>query len=244
MCDLKPESCLELGAALVEGKRDDEAASVYKQAFPRLRDRVAASHHAGWLVGYEFRKGRPEQALAIAKEAADTYSGSGLATYAWILEKLERFDEAQRYLVALKDRYDDPELLGDFAIRSVFARHDERLRAEADARVKELFPGGMRRVALAEMTSPPVAGVLVKTETPEALRIGINEGDVIVALDGYRVTSFEQYRTVRWLKTEPRIELIVWKKGRYVEIAAELPDRTFKSELGSWSAGSMVDRER
>ncbi len=234
LCSLEQGSCLDLGEALAKGGREDEAAQVLRRAFAVARNRVAASHHAEWLAEYEFSHGRAEEGLAIAAAAAETYSGAGLATYARLLERVGRLDESLSILEAYVARYDDAVPLELFAVRSFYGRNDERHRKQAEAVLARDFPEGLQRVAFAELESPPFQGVLINEETDLSRRSGIHTGDIVVALDGYRVVTHEQYTTVRALRVDPRIDLMVWRKGRYLEIGAELPGRSFQSRFTTW----------
>ncbi len=240
MCNLQEEACLELGEALANQGRDDEAAGVFRKAFAVARDVVAGSHFAAWLVDYEFRKGRTEQALAIASAAAETYSGDGLQTYARLLERLGRFDEARQQYEAIRARYNEPQPLEQFAVRSFFGRGDARYESLAEGAVARDFPQGLQRIARAELTAPPYEGVLILDETAEGRRIGIHQGDIVVAMDGYRVSTHQQYMTVRAFRVDPRVEWIVWRDGRYFEVAAELPGRSFESKFTRWTARGRV----
>jgi S1-C subfamily serine protease len=56
--------------------------------------------------------------------------------------------------------------------------------------------------------------------TPSAglVQAGIRAGDVVVALDGYRVLDGNHYGSVKALGIGPKMVLTVWHDGRYVEI--------------------------
>jgi hypothetical protein len=236
MCNLQEEACFELGESLAGAGRDDEAAGVLRKAFAAARDVVTASHYADWLVDYELRKGRTEQALAVARAAAETYSSAGLRTYARLLERLRRFDEAREQYEAIRERYNETQPLEQFAVRAFFSRGDARYESLAEAAVARDFPYGLERISRAELTAPPYQGVLILDETAEGRRVGIHQDDIVVAIDGYRVRTHQQYMTVRAFKVDPHVEWIVWRDGRYFEVAAELPGRSFGSKFTQWTA--------
>jgi hypothetical protein len=65
-------------------------------------------------------------------------------------------------------------------------------------------------------------------ENTDTLRWDIHRGDVIVALDGYKVESVGQYMIVRGLSFDPHMDLIIWKdQQKYVEMKAYVPTRRF-----------------
>jgi hypothetical protein len=47
-------------------------------------------------------------------------------------------------------------------------------------------------------------------------------GDVIVAVDGYAVTSNEQYDVAVATRADPTVRLILWRKGRYQEVGPRI----------------------
>ena len=48
-------------------------------------------------------------------------------------------------------------------------------------------------------------------------RVGLCVGDVLVALDGYRIANKDQYSIVRDMNGEPDIMYTVWRSSKYLE---------------------------
>lgn len=63
--------------------------------------------------------------------------------------------------------------------------------------------------------------ILVGTSA-EAMKAGLKPGDVLVALNGFRVHTYEQHRVIRSLRKAPELNLIVWH-GQYRHVAPSLP---------------------
>ncbi len=59
---------------------------------------------------------------------------------------------------------------------------------------------------------------------------------IIVALDGYRTDTFEQYTMVRSMKTEPLMRLVVWDGQKYSELNPEVDGRRFGVDMGDYVA--------
>jgi len=58
------------------------------------------------------------------------------------------------------------------------------------------------------------------------MKAGLKKGDLIVALDDWRVYDLTQYYYVRSLKSEP-LKLLVWNGNRCSEVVADPPNRRF-----------------
>ena len=56
----------------------------------------------------------------------------------------------------------------------------------------ETFPRGMEEITLAQLSSKPTKGVLVRGENALSRAAGLQSGAIIVGLDGKRVRSMEQ----------------------------------------------------
>ena len=54
---------------------------------------------------YYYDHGKPDKAMALAKDAADVYSSGGLMTMEHLLERMGRNDEAQEYRKEIFERY-------------------------------------------------------------------------------------------------------------------------------------------
>jgi S1-C subfamily serine protease len=56
---------------------------------------------------------------------------------------------------------------------------------------------------------------------------GLEQRDVIVGLDGYKVDTAMQYFYIKGLARGPAMDFIVWRDGKYVEVKAHVPHREF-----------------
>lgn len=95
------------------------------------------------------------------------------------------------------------------------------------ARYKEVFPEGMRNASLADFTEPPKSGVLISNSNDLLVHVGMKPSDIIVALDGKRVDTFEQYDLVRLLTDSPEMNFIIYSDGKYRATHARIPGRRF-----------------
>jgi tetratricopeptide (TPR) repeat protein len=218
MCDLSADRCLALGSVLVEQGREAEAAAAYERAVARAQDRVAVANQVGWLVDYHFRKGDKVKAEQVARMAAEVYSERGLLIMADLMDRMGRYAAAEDYYRRIKERYQDEAALKHFYVRY---RHDVAgplFAAESEAAMKEVFPAGLERAKLADFSLAPSAGVSVVTSPDVQKLTGLDQGDVIVAMDGYRVKTYEQYVVIRGFRAAGKKPLLVWHQGAYVEM--------------------------
>jgi hypothetical protein len=77
----------------------------------------------------------------------------------------------------------------------------------------------------------PKAGVVINEDSPLVRRNGLHIGDVIVAIEGMRVDTFEQYCFVRNLSDAPKFRLIVYHGGNYRDVAAQAENRRFGVDM-------------
>jgi hypothetical protein len=220
LTQLDPDSHLTLGWELRSAGLDEQAAAAYESAYEKALDRVAVSHHMGWLIDYHFDHGRRERAAEIAGAMAEVYSGSGLASQGRLLERSGQIAEAETWYRRLADRYGDAphalRLLDCFYIRqhrrSGAARRYEREAVEA---VPRLFPQGLERVSLADFDDAPDF-VYLGTDADKAR--GVRQGDQIVAVNGYRVRSEDQADCVLSWTDSPNVTTILWRNEEYLEV--------------------------
>jgi len=207
---LVPREYLSLGDYLVDQDRDDEAAAAYEKAIEKARDRVSVSVHVRWLVGYYLDRSRVDRAREVAQMAADVYSAAGLQAMAYFQERTGHYTEAEDWFQKNVVRYGSSAqaALDEFYIRYEHRIGDGRFGGRSAAALAKVFPGGLERVSLAELTGPPPA--------EDEARL---DGDVAVALNGYRVHTHQQSRVVWTFDDRPEWTMIVWRQGRYVEVS-------------------------
>ena len=217
----------DLAPYLADHGRVQAAIDAYQHWFDLARNRVLISSSMRWLVWQYFQRGDQARATKVAEEAAGTYSGGGLLTLADLHEWRGERDKAEALHRAVAERYDSPaELLG-FLIRS------GRAGAEVDRLTAKVFPKGMTRVAIGTLNGAPSDGVLLEEAGVIGQREGMQRCDVVVALDGIRVSNLAQYRAARGAKTDPLMRFTVWRAGTYVDVQARL-------RLG-WVVSSLKD---
>lgn len=250
MCEIDAEHCLALGFTQAWRKLDDQAAASFQRAIdsPTV-DRVNASHPAPWLGRYHRKHGRPQKALQIAREAAETGSGAGFLAMAQHWEALSGFAEAEKYYVQRSDRYKDPKYdcnsgLVAFYYRMARVRKQEKFEPRLKSCLAKMFPEGLEPVDLKTLSGPPTDGVFVNGHNDETLKQGLWAGDIIVGLDGWRVRTVDQYHAVDSI---PGVEVedmtfTVWKAGVYREVKATFPERQLYVKLNNYPLKGWVEK--
>jgi hypothetical protein len=219
--ELDPDEFYSLGDILMSHGQTDEAMEAYRKGATQGNDQVLFSDAVGPLVRYDFNHGQVDEATTLAKRAADVYSRDGLATYAWLLCKLNRGSEAEDIMKQIQERYGGDPLPGFYAL------HRDLFPDQYAAEEKAVFPHGLQPATLASFTASPSDGALITTASPALDKGGLRKGDVIVALDGYATHDDKQYTLVRQFSDAPVLDLIVWRDGKYFETKASPPDRLF-----------------
>ncbi len=132
---------------LVERGAIEEAVRAYERALARAPDRVEVSNSSRWLVQHYFEQGNAKRALEIAHMCAGVGSAGGFVTLGQILERMGRYDEAERTYMDLAKRYPQLEVrLFAFYMRYERRVADGKFRLQAAAAEQTLFPGGLKRV--------------------------------------------------------------------------------------------------
>jgi tetratricopeptide (TPR) repeat protein len=231
LCELSAERCLLLGYRLAELGFADEAAEAYQKGFDGSRDRVRAANESRWLVDYYFDHGKKEKAESVARAAADVYSGGGLFVMARLMERMGRQREAEEYYRRIHERYNQSaELVGFYYRRSRIAKdasYEPRLR---DALALAL-PPGLEPFDRASLPPSPRDGAVFKGANDNTKRFGIAWGNVVVAVDGFRVHDYSSYDVLRALSQSPRMRLVIWRGKSYDEVEVELWDRRFRVDI-------------
>jgi hypothetical protein len=219
---LEPETYFALGQLLRKEGRDDDAAEADRKGAAQAFDHVLIANSVEPLVDYDLTHGKTDEALALAKSAADVYSEQGILTYIEILQKLNRLDEAETWAKNLQDRYDDNQ-----ALISLYAAHPDHFQNQADALKKKNFPEGQVSVSINSFSGPPAGGAVFTSINPLLTNSGLETGDVIVALNSIKVENLSQYYYVRAQTSGNDMDLIVWHDHEYREIDVSPPDHRF-----------------
>jgi tetratricopeptide (TPR) repeat protein len=232
-CDLSARECIRLAEELVEADRQADAAGAYEAAFadPSV-DVVAVASASRWLVDYYDRNGRSREARALARRSGESGAWNGLITHAWLLERLGELDAAEGLYAQAGSRYDNLSELFGFYHRAVHTRQ----LADYEPRLRELskviFPSGLAP-ARRDETGRPAAGVIVTKDSRRSRAAGLQAGDIIVGLEGWRVENLAQYRAIDAISRDERMKLVVWRGSRF-EVDAKAPQRLMGVELRSY----------
>ena len=236
LCEIDARYCLTLGYRLAELGFADEAAVAYQKGFDESRDRVEAANESRWLVDYYFDHGKLRQAEAVAREAAEIYSGAGLFTMARLMERMGRLREAEEHYRRILDRYRDADELAGFYYRQARVQKKTAYETKLRDALALALPSGLEAFDRATLPPAPTDGIVIKKENDNTKRYDIHWGHVIVGLDDFRVRDLEAYYAVKALSQSPRMKLVVWRGKSYDDVEVELWDRRFRVDLGDLQA--------
>lgn len=226
---VEPDQWIRAGLVLARNNRPDLALEAFETGFEKATDRVLVSNNIQWLVDHYFENNRKEDALRVAAEAGETHSLAGLETLGGLRERMGELDKAEESFSAIVERYGNPGPLAGFYLRNKAAHPGY------DAKLNELIPGGLEAAALADFTNPPEEGCVFTSNTETLRNSGLKAGDVVVALDGYRVGSAGQFMMIRSLTQELPMRIIYWDGTTYREIEASPPERRFGCDIDDFT---------
>jgi hypothetical protein len=235
ICELDVDRCGALAAYLADHGRDREAAEVYGHYVEQARDRVSVSAHASWLVSYYDDHGQRPRAIALADEMAEVNSHAGLVAKARLLERMQKFDEAEEYLQKAAARDDKSIDLAAFYLRRAHELNMPSYAELAAPLVKRVFPNGFERferVPAGVAGQAPLDGVRVRSSGARGAAAGFSDEDIVVAVDNVRVHNREQLLLVRLMKDDPSISFLTWHGGHYLDIHGPLRH--------AWVSGDLV----
>jgi hypothetical protein len=215
-CQASATHCAGLAAVLARLNRNAEAAASYERAFAdETFDKVRLANESQWLVQYYQRSGQIDRARALADLSAGIGSRPGVVTAAHLYEDLRQYDQAQMLYQQVYKRYDDPSQLLGFYYRAVVMRKETRYDAAWRSLAPVVFPQGLQQAPVT-MEAPPSAGVVVIKDNPNTVKAGIQSGDIIVGLEGFRVENLQQYYAVNAFFSKEQMKLTLWRGGLYV----------------------------
>jgi tetratricopeptide (TPR) repeat protein len=220
---------------LVGLNRQADAIPYIEKAMAQCQDRVWMASEASLMIKYYLKNGQTARAARVADEAGNVYSADGLEAKAQFLEAMGKYAEALDYYKKLEERYQRFDQLVSFCKRYKTTTGRTDYDEIAARRTRSVFPEGMEQVSLKNFGNAPKDGMFVDGENAATARAGLHRGDVIVALNGIRVHSKDQYVFVRGLGDEPQLNLIVWQGKQYREIKATPPKRTFGVNLPTYA---------
>jgi hypothetical protein len=236
LCELSAKYCFLLGYRLAELGFPDEAAVQYQKGFDGARDRVRAANESRWLVDYYFDHGNTKKAESVARAAAEVYSAGGLFVMARLMERMKRLREAEEYYRRIQERYNDGEALVGFYYRRARVDKDASYETRLRTALALALPSGLEPFDRASLPPAPQDGAVFKGANDNTKRYGIQWGNVVVAVDGFRVHDYPAYDLVRALSQSPKMKLVVWRGKSYDEIEVELWDRRFRVDMDSYPA--------
>lgn len=230
---LDPNLYLELGEYLEGRGLRDKAAQAYLQAYEKAEDRVYMANQSLPLIKYLYEKGDIAKATKVAEDAAEVYSYSGLGAYIWLLELQGKWKQALDMARKVDDRYNENKPVAEAACLIRLNEVDPAMAAANgyERKLSGVFPGGLKKVQLADFKSVPKKGVLIAGSSRQLVPFGLSENMVIVALNGIRTDTFDQYCLVRELSDDPRMNLIVWDGSDYRSSEGVLPGRKFGVDM-------------
>jgi hypothetical protein len=234
ICRIDDDRCDVVAGMLLFDGRDAEAAEALDHWQVHARNRVKVANGVDWLVSYYEDQRRPGRALEIATDAGDVYSGYGLATLGRLLERRGERAEAERLFKAIQERYDSTYDLGTYYARLARRTNDPAMRQKAEAMLMKWFPRGLEAVTPQSFSGAPEDGVVFKSYGRRAEGTGLLRDDVIVASEGIRTRTADQFMFTTQLAFEPEMRFIVWRRGDYKEIRAVVPQRTFGAPLNTY----------
>lgn len=225
MCDIAAHQCYVLAEHLLREARDAEAAQVLERWFAEAPDALMSAERAPWLVRYYVRHGHLAQAEALARATAEVFSFGGLKVYGDFLDSQGRHDEAAKVYDAARVRYDDPRLVGTFRVREGLRTANRKVELDGWTLLQSVFPRGGERLVVNALPATPADGVVFATFGERAARAGLEAGDIIVGVDGWRVRNHQQYGVIADLRHEDAMTFTVWRGGRYQQVRATVPER-------------------
>lgn len=247
-CALVAGECFDYGAYLVETGQRDAAARAFQRGRDLAADRVGASNSVRWLMNHYLDKGDTDRAREVATEAASTGSGRGLKTLARFLERTGDHEGAETVLHQVRERYgnramtpeekaesEDGEQDGDELAGLYYRMAHVRKQPGYDQRFRNssggAFAGLPERAETGALSGYPSDGVFILNAGAFAERNGLKTGDIIVALDGYRIRSRRQYSLINRFSDDPEMALVVFRHPRYLEVKVRTPWRNLGADM-------------
>jgi tetratricopeptide (TPR) repeat protein len=231
-CALDPVSCADLGGHCIE--LDDEACALdaLERAVNESPNRLEAALYSDWLIEYHFRHGEPEQATHVMDRVSDVGSDRGLYAEALYYEHRGDYAAAERIQAEKLERYRCA--LSFYELAAFYyraAKKEPSYDAKFRAATKKIFTAGLEKAPSDFGKDIPKDGAVFNGESDALRRNGMHQGTIVVACNGWRVRTFDQYGVLRALDPDPHLRLVVWNGDKYSEIVVSLPDHRFGVEM-------------
>jgi hypothetical protein len=230
-CVVARAECMALGAELARQNRADDAALEYARAFddPSV-DAVSMANNARWLVNYYVDRGRTAAAESLAARAAGTLAYEGLVAKAYFDERLQRFEAAEQGYQAAATRYNNNAEVIGFYYRAVNVHKRNEYQPRLDEQLARRFPNGL--VPLSVISGRPASGVIVTKDSELSRAAGLQAGDLIVGLEGWRVDNLPQYRAINAFFKTDVMKITAWRTNMF-EVTVSAPNRLMGIEFRS-----------
>ena len=232
-CDISAPKCITLGETLAALDRTDAAVQAYERAFasPEVGE-VTVANNSRWLVMRYEEAGQRTRAVSLAERGARAYSRRGLTTAGLLYERLNRLDDAEEMLKAVGERYGVVGPLLGFYFRMVNQRGEIRYEPAWRSTLRTVFPGGLQPAPSPSTATPP-RGVVIYADNADMVMAGLQAGDIIIALEGYRVENLAQYDAINeCFRENPEMTFTMWR-GENFERKLLVPGRAIELELRS-----------
>ena len=227
-------------------KENDYAIATFeklKETDPFLATTViewSATRYGGgfkWLFDHYEQNDQQSRIFETIEALAATGVDDNLLSAAVIYVNMNKQADALEFLHQIKDPYRKIDLL-----TTLYARHHTATDAAGNTFVAlfcqlrdELFPNGVEKVTLASFNGPPKDGVIFLKDSQPLRNAGLKSGNILVAVDGSRVTNAKQYSFA--LRCDPyneKVTLIFWDGKNYREVHARVPNRHFEATFDSY----------
>ena len=229
-CELSANLCITLGNRL-QSLDEAPAVAAYEQAFASVTlDEVSVANSSEWLVFYYERTKQTEKARALAERAEAAGSRRGICTLARLLERRGDVMAAAPLFQSIETRYpaSGTPSWAAFLYRRAIANKDARFTEPWEQVRNRLFPSGM--TAETPLVSAPSSGAQLNSESNQSRESGLQKGDIVVAIDGWRVDTVEQFQTVYEIGDQvSRHRVTVWRGAFLTAGLPAMHDLTFQT---------------
>jgi len=227
-CDIDPDYYLALGDTLLEHGMEEPAVAAYQKAVDLAKNREWVANDMDFLASYYYDHGKKDEALKIAKIAADQHTQFGWMTLARQYVRQGNFTEALQAAQA-SDELGNDDTGARVLVYNAWANatSDVKVKRQATKLWNALFPRCKQNMKLADLAqaSAPTDGVVLQKDTIHTKNAGLKIGDKIVAVNGWQVHNQKEALSALYLGMSFDYPVIFWRDGKYQETTVHLPQR-------------------
>jgi hypothetical protein len=165
---------------------------------------------------------------------------TGVITAGHLYEDLGRFEEAEALYDQAYRRYDDPAQLLGFYYRAVIVRKEAAYNEKWRSLAPAVFPNGLQDVP-ATLDAAPQSGVIIIKDNPNTIKHGIQTGDIVVGLEGFRVENLNQYYAVNAFFSKEQMKLTLWRGNLYAA-TIQAPNRLMGVQFRSHPIAGWAEK--